>query len=48
MKKNKSNNEVKVSIFERFRKYINKSFHDKRVANGLYVSIISVVFDYHK
>ena len=39
-----SNNEVKTSVFERFRKYINKSFHDKRVGNGLYVSIMSVLF----
>ena len=39
-----SNNEVKTSVFERFRKYINRSFHDKRVGNGLYVSIVSVLF----
>ena len=42
--KNNSNNEVKTSIFERFRSYINRSFHDKRVGNGLYVSIVCVLF----
>ena len=40
----KNNNEVKTSIFYRFRQYINRSFHDKRVANGLYVSVVSVIF----
>ena len=31
----KNNKEVKPSIFYNFRQYVNRSFRDKRVANGL-------------